>query len=232
MVSRNKKQLIKGNGFRNLLFFLLLYIVGSPFLEPYSSLAILAHISLTLALFAAVYAVHKQQHERSIALALLLPLLILYWLGIYDIIPFSKLGANLLFVIYYGLLMYAFVIQITRADRVTAKILYATFCVYLLLGLFWGSLYSLLNGLMPGAFSGVLLENIPSHSTHVFNYFSFVTLTTLGYGDITPQTAGAAALCQMEAIMGQFFTAVIVAWLVGMFISDKRDTEQKQQAED
>ncbi len=224
MTSRRKKHPLKGNGFRNLLFFLILYIVGSPFLEPYPSLAVLAHISLTMALFAAAYAVHKQQHERSIALALLLPLLTLYWLGIYDIIPFSELGANLLFVIYYGLLMYAFVTQIIRADRVTAKILYATFCTYILLGLFWGSLYSLLNGLTPGAFSGALLENIQTHSTHTFNYFSFVTLTTLGYGDITPQTAGAAALCQMEAIVGQFFTAVIVAWLVGMFISDKRGT--------
>ncbi len=228
MTSRRKKHPLKGNGFRNLLFFLILYIVGSPFLEPYPSLAVLAHISLTMALFAAAYAVHKQQHERSIALALLLPLLTLYWLGIYDIIPFSELGANLLFVIYYGLLMYAFVTQIIRADRVTAKILYATFCTYILLGLFWGSLYSLLNGLTPGAFSGALLENIQTHSTHTFNYFSFVTLTTLGYGDITPQTAGAAALCQMEAIVGQFFTAVIVAWLVGMFISDKRDVKQKQ----
>ncbi|MCD6389525.1 MAG: two pore domain potassium channel family protein, partial [Desulfobulbaceae bacterium] len=48
------------------------------------------------------------------------------------------------------------------------------------------------------------------------------TLTTLGYGDITPQTLGAGALCQMEAIVGQFFTAVIVAWLVGNIITEKQ----------
>ena len=232
MIAHHKKRPIQGNGFRNLLFFLLVYIVGSPFLEPYPSLAVLAHISLTIALFAAVYAVHKQQHERSIALALLLPLLVLYWLSIYNIINFSRLGANFLFAVYYGLLIYAFIVQTTRADRVTTKILYATFCIYLLIGLFWGSLYNLLDELTPGAFSGVLLENIQGHSIHMFNYFSFVTLTTLGYGDITPQTAGAAALCQMEAIVGQFFTAVIVAWLVGMFISDKRDMEQGPQTVD
>jgi len=52
---------------------------------------------------------------------------------------------------------------------------------------------------------------------HVFNYFSLVTLTSLGYGDITPQSLGAASLCQMEAIIGQFYTAVLVAWLVGMY---------------
>ncbi|RUM45652.1 MAG: Ion channel protein, partial [Desulfocapsa sp.] len=73
-------------------------------------------------------------------------------------------------------------------------------------------------------YSGVLL-NAQSDPIHLFNYFSFVTLTTLGYGDITPQTAGAASLCQMEAIVGQFFTAVVVAWLVGMHVSNRHDRE-------
>lgn len=220
--SRNR---IDGYGYRNLLFLLLIYIVGSPFLEPYTSLAILAHISLTMALFAAAYAVHKQQHKRSIALSLLLPLLVLYWLGIYDVISISPVGAHLFFPLYYALLMYSFVLQIIHSRKVTSGVLYATFCIYLILGLFWGSLYSLLYGVSPEAFSGVLLDNMQTNSTHLFNYFSFVTLTTLGYGDIVPQTAGAAAFCQMEAIVGQFFTAVVVAWLVGMFISDKREME-------
>ena len=68
-----------------------------------------------------------------------------------------------------------------------------------------------------------MLDNEPA-MTHLttFNYFSMVTLTTLGYGDITPQTPAAGALCQMEAITGQFFTAVVVAWLVGNYVSDRQ----------
>ena len=98
----------------------------------------------------------------------------------------------------------------------------ATLCLYLVIGLFWGTLYTLLYELSPGAYAGALLEiNTHSHLT-TFNYFSMVTLTTLGYGDITPQTPGAASLCQLEAIMGQFFTAVVVAWLVGNFVSDRK----------
>lgn len=62
------------------------------------------------------------------------------------------------------------------------------------------------------------LNNDAYYPFTTFNYFSLVTLTTLGYGDITPQTAGAGALCQMEAITGQFYTAVVVAWLVGNFV--------------
>ena len=226
MTSQRKHYPIHGPGFRNLLFFLLLYIIGSPFLAPYPSLAVLAHISLSMTLFFSVYAVHKQQHQRSIAVVLLLPLLILYWLGIYDLISFSKIGANLLFVLFYSLLIYSFTLQILREQRVTIHVLFATFSIYLILGLFWGSLYTLLNELTPGAFSGALLENAQGSTAHIFNYFSFVTLTTLGYGDITPQTAGASSLCQMEAIVGQFFTAVVIAWLVGMHVTNRHDSKK------
>lgn len=222
MALPEQKKDTMGNGFRNLLFFLLIYMVGSPFLSPYPSLEILAHVSLTISLFFAVYTVQKQQEQRSHAMALLLPLLILYWLGIYDIIPFSQLGSYLLLVVYFGLLVHSYIFQIARSHRVTRKLLYATFCLYLIVGLFWGSLYALLAELTPGAYNGKLLENSQDSTIHIYNYFSLVTLTTLGYGDITPQTAGAAALCQMEAIVGQFFTTVLVAWLVGMYISDRK----------
>ena len=221
-----KKSILRGNGFRTLLFFLLLYIVGAPFLEPYPALAVLAHISLSMTLFVAVYTVHKQNNQRSIAIALLLPLLILYWMGIYDIIEFSRLGASALFTVYYGLLIYSFIAQIKRAKRVNINILYATSCLYLIIGLFWGAFYMILEQLRPGSYGGVLLEN-PQYLDHALNYFSFVTLTTLGYGDITPQTMGAASLCHIEAIVGQFFTAVVVAWLVGVLVSGNKETPDK-----
>lgn len=213
---------IDGHGFKYLLFFLLLYLVGSPFLDPYPSVAILVHLSLSVTLFVAVYTVQKHQKRRSVAMVLLLVLLVLYWLGIYDIIHFSRPASYLLFVVYFGLLMYSYIMQLARFQKVTVNVLYATLCLYLIIGLFWGALYTLLNELSPGAYSGALLDNVQQDSPlHIFNYFSMVTLTTLGYGDITPQTPGAGALCQMEAIIGQFFTAVVVAWLVGSIITAK-----------
>ena len=227
MAAHQKNNTIEGSGFRNLLFFLLIYVVGSPFLAPYPSLKILAHASLSVALFVAVYAVQKQQKQRSFAMVLLLPLLILYWLGIYDIVPFSQLASYLLFAIYFGLLVYSFSLQIAHSRRVTTNVLYGTFCLYLIIGLFWGSLYMLLHKLSPGAYSGTLLDKMPDNSFHIFNYFSMVTLTSLGYGDITPQTLGAASLCQFEAIVGQFFTAVLVGWLVGMYLSERQEERAK-----
>lgn len=210
------------HGFRNLLFFLLLYIFGSPFLAPFPELAVLAHVSLSVSLFFSIYAVQKRQNYRSFAMILLLPLLILYWLGIYNIISFSRLGSYILFAVYFGLLVFSFASQIIRSERISLSVIHATLCLYLVIGLFWGTLYTLLYELSPGAYAGALLEkNVHAHLT-TFNYFSMVTLTTLGYGDITPQTPGAGALCQLEAITGQFYTAVVVAWLVGNFVRDRQ----------
>jgi hypothetical protein len=115
---------------------------------------------------------------------------------------------------------------------VTRDKIAAALCVYILLGLMWGLAYSLLEFLHPGTFSfssgplaapvaegtglrdiGFILDERPS-----FSYFSFVTMTTLGYGEITPLTQPARSLCVLEAITGQFFLAVLIARLVGMHI--------------
>ena len=215
------------HGFRNLLFFLLLYIFISPFLVDYPSIAIIAHTLLCFTLFISVWAVQKQQNYRSLAMVLLIPVVALYWLGLYEIVPFELLSAYALLALFYLLLIIAFGGQLIRAKRIDLQVIYGTLCLYLILGLFWGALYSLLYELSPGSFSGALLE--PPHVSLLttFNYFSMVTLTTLGYGDITPQTHAAGALCQIEAITGQFYIAVVVAWLVGNFIADRQEQSLK-----
>lgn len=220
-------QQIKGDipanqGFKTLLFFLLIYIFGSPFLSPYPSLAIIAHATLSITLFFSVYAVSKEKRQRTFAMTALLPVLTLYWVGIYNIIPFGRIGSYTLLSIYLCLLVYFFITELKQATKVTLQVLVATLCLYLIIGLFWGSLYALVYEVNPAAYGGTLLETIEGNKYTVFVYFSMVTLTTLGYGDITPQTQGAASLCQMEAIIGQFFTAVVIAWLVGNYISEKQ----------
>jgi hypothetical protein len=79
----------------------------------------------------------------------------------------------------------------------------------------------------PDSFAGGLLDQASrlDDKRNYLNYFSFVTLSTLGYGDITPQTHRAAALCQAEAILGQFFTVVLVARLVGLQVAQEGTRE-------
>lgn len=223
----SKRAQFTKHGFRNLLFFLLLYLFISPVLVDYPSIAIVAHSLLSLALFFSVWAVQKNQNYRSIAMVLLIPVLALYWLGLYKIIPFDLLSAYALLALFYMLLIIAFGGQLIRSHRIDLQVIYGTLCLYLIIGLFWGALYSLLYEVSPGTFSGELLKMPQGSLLTTFNYFSMVTLTTLGYGDITPQNHAAAALCQIEAITGQFYIAVVVAWLVGNFIADRRNHPQK-----
>ncbi len=209
------------HGFRNLLFSLLFYSIIDPFLQPFPSLKILAHFFLCIALFLSVYAIQQDKKRRISALILLMPLLLFYWLGIYDVFILSRPASYILFICYYGLLVYNYIKQLARFERVTMNVLYGALCLYLIIGLLWGALYALLFELDPGSYSGTLLTKAGSSTLEIFNYFSMVTLTTLGYGDITPQTAAAGALCQVEAVIGQFFTAVVVGWMVGNIVSVK-----------
>ena len=96
--------------------------------------------------------------------------------------------------------------------------------LYLLLGLIWTILYLLLIQLDPNAFSGIEAGTWQQNFSTVA-YYSFVTLTTLGYGDILPKNHLAEFLAYMEAIIGVFYMAIIVATLVSLGIAriDKKD---------
>jgi voltage-gated potassium channel Kch len=87
-----------------------------------------------------------------------------------------------------------------------------------LIGLNWSLLYLFLAQTIPGAFNG--LEQLVWYDNFAdAAYYSFVTLTTLGYGDISPVTPVARFLVYMEAIVGVFYMAILVASLVGVRIS-------------
>jgi hypothetical protein len=91
----------------------------------------------------------------------------------------------------------------------------------------WGVLYSMLDGVWPGSFEvgSRLAEHVRGdHSrTHLFTYYSFVTLTTVGYGDVTPLSTPARTCAWLEALTGQFYLAVLVAGLVGALLATRSE---------
>ena len=87
--------------------------------------------------------------------------------------------------------------------------------VYLLLGLTWASAYELLHILRPEVWTGAASE-APVSQTWI--YYSFVTLTTMGYGDITPVHPVARSLAILEAVTGQLYLAITLARLVALHI--------------
>ncbi|MDH4056262.1 MAG: ion channel [Gammaproteobacteria bacterium] len=111
--------------------------------------------------------------------------------------------------------------QVAFATEMSSNRIYGAICVYLLLGVLWSLMYAALHVANPDAFSGAVLESTRDPSGQ-WVYFSFVTLTTLGYGDILPVSAGARALAYAEAIFGVFYMATLVAMLVSAYANDKQ----------
>ncbi len=110
--------------------------------------------------------------------------------------------------------------QILFSAKIDANRLYGAVCVYLMLGVIWALMYSTLGQLDPGAFDGSLPVDSEDWSLE-WIYYSFVTLTTLGYGDILPVSATARALAYSEAVVGVFYMAMLVAALVGSYAAAK-----------
>ena len=90
----------------------------------------------------------------------------------------------------------------------------------------WSFFYVLVNILIPGSFS-VQIIGSPFEQVQNFLYYSFVTLTTLGYGDMTPIRGTARALSTIEEILGQFYIVILVAGLVTTFITRGKSTSNR-----
>ena len=110
--------------------------------------------------------------------------------------------------------------QVLFTGAIDGNKIVGAICIYMLLGLIWAMLYLFIAEVMPGSFNGVShapwLENFATAT-----YFSFVTITTLGYGDISPVLPLARFLVFMEAIVGVFYMAILVASLIGVRMSDR-----------
>jgi amino acid transporter len=111
--------------------------------------------------------------------------------------------------------------SVLKQKEVTGETICMAVSVYLLLGFTWVFLYSLLFELNPGSFAGLGTANSASptqllHTFPVLGYFSLTTLSTIGFGDITPVSLQARYAAVAEGITGQFYLAVLVARLVGM----------------
>lgn len=123
-----------------------------------------------------------------------------------------------IFAIYLGGSAYWIGQDIFKAYRVTLDVVRGGISVYLLIGYVWALLYGIVAALDAEAFSQPLL--LQNSYIKAF-YFSFTTLTTLGYGDILPKSEIALVLTNLEAIVGQMYSTVFITILVGGYLSQQ-----------
>lgn len=116
--------------------------------------------------------------------------------------------------------------QVMFSGNVDGNKVIGAICIYMLIGIIWAFAYLMIEALSPGSFKG-LESDLWQHNLEEFIYYSFITLTTLGYGDISPVQPLSRFLAYMEAIVGIFYTTVLVASLIGMRLAHGHDHGQK-----
>ena len=202
-----------------LIIFMVALIVLGPFMQGFIGLRLFMEVFFSIIFIATIYAVSQKRLHIIIAAILLIPALLAVWT---PDIP----RHNILLTIGYlcGLIVLAFAIisilkYLFAEETVTRQTISAAVAVYLLIALMWTFIYRLIENLYPGSFA-VAHDNLHT-AENIYLYFSLVTITTLGYGDITPIGSQAIALSVLEAITGQIYLVVVVAWFVGLYVSRK-----------
>lgn len=222
--------------FSFLLATLLLLLIVSPFVRflRINAIPILAPIAMMLlfsaVLVSAVFAISGRRTAVVLAVIWATSVIAITAVNAFRPREFHLLLENFLGA---GLLVYTLALLLRflfREQRITFEVIAASLCGYLLLGVLWANVYSMLAYLDPDSFAfpslvelSVSIEPVNLHfgteRSGTALYFSYVTLTTLGYGDIVPVTAASRMLCTIEAITGQLYLAVLVARLVGLHIA-------------
>lgn len=132
----------------------------------------------------------------------------------------TVLIAHSCIILLVGFFSFTILGYVLRSGRVTSDRIFAAICVFMLIGYAWTFAYALLEELEPGSFTSPNSLRPQDYISRVMQlrYFSFMTLTTVGYGDIVPRSPLARTFAMLEAVMGQFYLAVLVARLVGLHI--------------
>ncbi len=202
---------------------LVLIVVVTPFVEDLRHGPLVEGLLLTFVMASAVLAVSDRRSALSIAVAISMLAIAGRWVHHFQpgrFPPAIYLGPSLALLCF---VLVQYLRYILRAPVVTFVVLCAAASTYLMLGLLWTMAYVLVASVQPDAFASSM-TNTPNQMTG-FNafYFSFVTLSTVGYGDIVPVSKVARMLAAMEATIGTLYVAMLIARLVSMHASTRSE---------
>jgi hypothetical protein len=203
-----------------IIFAIMLVLLVNPFIRP---LGLIGHLFSTLLLsmipLASAYAMTEDRKKAIIVLLIAAPFVILDGLNVFFINRSLMVVAFSFGTILYFYIVVLLVIKLLSIRVITADLIFCAISIYLLIGIMWAGIYSVLEGISPGSFS----------ETTDLLYFSFVTLTTVGFGDVAPLSVLSRRLAVFEAAMGSIYMAVIIAMIVGRYMS--MQVEQDSESE-
>lgn len=207
---------------------LLVLIVTAPLLEDFAYGVLIESVLLSLVLFSALLAIGGRRSTLVLGSVLVIPALAGKWANYFrpdQVPPEIFLGASVLFTGYVVVHLFFFIL---RAPRVNMEVLCTAVANYLMLAFLWAFGYTLVAGVNPHAFVVTYGDTSVGHVMRGVNslYFSFATLCTVGYGDIVPVSNVARLLAVMEAVVGMFYTTMLIARLVALYSTENRPDEE------
>jgi hypothetical protein len=208
------------NHFVYMLAALLIFLVAAPIASDYALLsdAVLRAISYSCLLVVGLWSLRESNRVFRIGLAIVAVGLVLNILAVSPAEGDYVRSSRISILLFLMLAVWASFRQVLFSNEISFNRVVGAICVYLLLGSIWAVIYAMIEQISPGSFSGSGLVS-GAYEDVRWVYFSFITLTTLGYGDITPVTNTARVLVYAEAVVGVFYMAVMVAGLVSGYIS-------------
>jgi hypothetical protein len=203
---------------------------------------VITTVFLTLMLLAGLSVIRYQRSEFAIAFALTGPALVFRWILEFQHERWLLLIAALFWLALIAFMIIAIVRYVLTEQRITYDTISGAICGYLLFGLFNALLFGVFEMLHPGSLrttNGLSLisggQPDPVKQLIHFIYFSLVTLSGVGYGDITPVSSPVRAFAALEGITGQFYIAVLIARLVSIHASNapsRRGDSPKEERRD
>ena len=193
-----------------------------PFLESSDATKTLLGCFSLATLFSALFSVMQGRRLWRLALALGIPAVLSNVLDMLSDAPDVSLASDVLFGSFLLFVTIVVLRAVLAATKVTSEVINGALCVYLLFGLVCGAAYVVLETIHPGSFAMSDRPHDAPELRRALLYFSYVTQTTMGYGDIAPATPPARSLATVQSITGQLYLAVLVARLVALQIVDQQ----------
>ena len=218
-----KNSSFKRANFMYLLAALLAFLILSPLAQMLfpQSASIIVNFTFTITIVIGVWSLIDDRKWFLFGLGLAAFSLFLALLEFFYTSQFIYIASLLVLLFFLINSLVLAIKHVMFSGKIDANKIVGSVTIYLLIGIIWALLYGLVEVLIEGSFSGNLL-NVGGSRFWDLIYFSFVTLTTLGYGDILPMNSYARTLAYIEAIAGQFYIAILVASLVGAHLSDRQ----------
>jgi hypothetical protein len=203
-----------------LLISIVVFLVITPLVEGTRT----GGFFLTLILYVVLASATLELAAKPVLMWSAIPLaaasMVLMMVSNYRPIPWLRalsFGVLALFLLLVWVSLFA---HLERSSNFTKGKLSVSVCLYFVMGLNWFAIYSLINELSPGSFASGGVPIVAGSDTSGLAYYSFVTLTTLGYGDIVPVHPVARMAAALEAMAGVLYIAITVSRLVAAYTSE------------